>query len=161
MEHCLFLILFFQVSLCCIATIQLHVYKYTREHNQLIMTISVTNEYTSLYKSLTLYFRKGDILLCVRNEWRQGRTAILTQVLPRPYQHFFRILAWVAQPWVTEGRKALSLQAGSHAGILSPPVSNRTGTWLYYFLMSTCFRCSSAYLYRCISWLTARSRVNI
>ena len=29
----------------------------------------------------------------------------------------------VAQPWVTEGRKALSLQAGSHAGIpeLDPP----------------------------------------
>ena len=32
---------------CCISIIQLHVYKYTREHNQLIMTTSITNEYTS------------------------------------------------------------------------------------------------------------------
>ena len=39
----------------------LRVYKHTREHNQLIMTTSITNEYTSLYKSLTLYFRKGDV----------------------------------------------------------------------------------------------------
>ena len=35
------------------------------------------------------------------------------------------------------------------------------GTWLYYCLTSTCVRCSSAYLPRCISWLTARSTVNI
>ena len=65
--------------------IQLHIYIYIREHFQLIMTTSITNEYTSLlkYKSLTLYFRKGGCLLCVRNEWRQGQTAILTQVLPR------------------------------------------------------------------------------
>ena len=59
------------------------------------------------------------------------------------------------------GPQTLSLQAGSHTGMLSPTVSNRPGTWLYYFLTSTCFRCSSAYLHRCISWLTARSRVNI
>ena len=39
----------------------LRVYKYTREHNQLIMTTLMTNEYTSLYKSLTVYFRKGDV----------------------------------------------------------------------------------------------------
>ena len=50
--------------------------------------------------------------------------------------------------------------AGSHFGILSPTDSNRMCTWLYYCLTSTCFRCSSAYLHRCISWLTARSRVN-
>ena len=28
---------------------------YTHNHNQLIMTTSITNEYTSLYKSLTLF----------------------------------------------------------------------------------------------------------
>ena len=39
--------------------------------------------------------------------------------------------------------------AGSHFGILSPTDSNRPGTWLYYFLTSTCFRCSSTYLLRC------------
>ena len=31
------------------------------EHNQLIMTTSITNEYTSLYKYLTLFFRKGHV----------------------------------------------------------------------------------------------------
>ena len=36
-------------------------------------------------------------------------------------------LSWVAQPWVTEGCKVLSLQAGSHAGILSPTDSNHPG----------------------------------
>ena len=43
--------------------IQLHVYiyKYKWEHNQLIMTTSITNEYTSLHKSLTFYFRRGDV----------------------------------------------------------------------------------------------------
>ena len=45
-------------------------------------------------------------------------------------------LGWVAQPWVTE-------------------------PWLYKYLMPTCFRCSPAYLHKCISWLTARSWVNI
>ena len=53
-------------------------------------------------------------------------------------------------------------RAGSHfAGILSPTESNRRCTWLYYCLKCTCFRCSSAYLHWCISWLTARLRVNI
>ena len=34
-------------------------------------------------------------------------------------------------------------------------------TWSYNCLASTCFRCSSTYLHWCISWLTARSRVNM
>ena len=63
-------------------------------------------------------------------------------------------------------RGSLSAQSSlsatdSHLGILSPTNSNRLCTWLYYFLMSTCFRCSSAYLHRSITWLKARSRVNI
>ena len=56
--------------------------------------------------------------------------------------------------------------AGSHAGILSPTASNcnwlkPSVSWLYFCLTPTFFRCSSAYLHRCISWLTARSRVNM
>ena len=35
--------------------------------------------------------------------------------------------------------------AGSHFGILSPTDSKRPGAWLYYFLMPTCFRCSSTF----------------
>ena len=96
-------------------------------------------------------------------KWVETRTdcSIDPVFISRPYQHFFFIVAGVAQPGVTEDRKVLSLQAGSQAGILSPTDSNRPGTWLYYFLTYTCFRCSSTYLYMCISWLTARLRVNI
>ena len=56
--------------------------------------------------------------------------------------------------------------AGSQFGILSPNDTNcnwlkSSVSWLYFCLMPTCFRCSSAYLHRCISWLMARSRVNM
>ena len=56
--------------------------------------------------------------------------------------------------------------AGFHFGILSPTDSNCNWlkpyvSWLYFCLTSTHFRCSSAYLHRCISLLTARSRVNM
>ena len=58
--------------------------------------------------------------------WRQGQTAILTQVL----------LATIAAllPHLGGSLRAQSpLSAGgSHFGILSPTVSNRLGTWLYY-----------------------------
>ena len=100
-------------------------------------------------------------LLYVRNEWRQGWTAILTQVLPfdhssTSFSSWLRLL----------NRESLRAQsplsaAGSHFGILSPTASNRLGTWLYYCRTPTCFRCSSAYLHLCISWLTAWSRVNL
>ena len=54
------------------------------------------NEYTSLqkYKSLALYFQKGDVLLCVRDEWRQWRTAILTQVLLLTIAVLLLYLGW-------------------------------------------------------------------
>ena len=79
-------------------------------------------------------------------------------------QHFFLILAGVAQPWVTEGPKPsvwrwLSLQ------YLVPNslqlAQTTAGTWLYNCLTFTCFCCSFTYLHRCISWLTAQSRVNM
>ena len=74
-------------------------------------------------------------------------------------------LCWVAQPWVTEGPKP-SVCSWSQFDILSPTDSNCNSLkpsvyWLYFCFPSTCFRCSSAYLHRCISWLTARSRVNM
>ena len=66
------------------------------KHNQLIMATSIMNEYTSLqkYKPLTLYFRKGYVLLCVRDEWRQGQTAILTQVLLLTIAALLSHLGW-------------------------------------------------------------------
>ena len=123
-----------------------------------------------LYKniSLTLYSRKGWCWLYVRGELETGTDCfILTQIL-------LAIVAlpshrsWAAQPWVTEDPKPsvcrwlslwhlvpnwLQLQMELSQAICS--------TWLYNCLTPTCFRCSSAYLRRCISWLTAQSRVNI
>ena len=92
----------------------------------------------------------------MRNEWRQTRCYIDPKFFFNHSSTSFSSWVGVAQPWITEGCKALSLQADSHAGILSPTDSNRLGTWLYYCLTFTCFRCSSAYLHRCISLLTAR-----
>ena len=78
--------------------------------------------------SLTLYSRKVDVLCCVwEMSWRQGQTTILTPSSSSTIATFLSHLVWVTQPWVTEGRKALSLQACSHAGILSPTNSNRPG----------------------------------
>ena len=99
------------------------------------MTTSVTNEYTSLqkYKSLTLYFRKGDVCSVWEMNWRQGQTAILTQVL-LTIAALLSHLSWVAQPWVTKGPKPSVCELVLHAGILSPTDSNRLSTWLYYYL---------------------------
>ena len=44
---------------------------------------------------------------------------------------------------------------------LTPTARTTSGTWLYNCITATWFRCSSAYLHSCISWLTARSRVNM
>ena len=112
-------------TLCCIPIVQLHVYiyKYTLICGNIInrkWTTSITNEYTSLlkYKSLTLYFRKGDVLLCVRHEWRQGETAILMQVL------LLTIAAHLSHPFwgcsTVDHWRPSPLQAGSDFGL---PVS--------------------------------------
>ena len=99
--------------------------------------------------------------------WRWGQSAtywpkVLTIAAIFPHS------GWAAQPWVTEGRKPsvckvflrwhlvpnwLELQQG-----LTEPVC---GTWLYNCLTPSCFRCPTTYLHKWISWLTARSRVNI
>ena len=117
--------------------------------------MSITKEYTSLqkYQSLTLYFRKGNVVLCVGDEWRQEHTAILTQVLLSTIAALLLHLGWVAQPWVTEGPKpSVCKQVLTLASCLRLNTTH-PGTCLYYFLTPSCFRCSSAYLHRCISWL--------
>ena len=101
-------------------------------------------------------------MFVVCEEWEETRTDCYTDPSSsfRPYQHFFLILARVAQPWVTVDPKPYVWSWFSLRHLISnwlePP-----STWLYYFLTSICFRCSSTYLHRCISWLTAWSRVNI
>ena len=67
---------------CCIATIQLY-YAYTNIHRNIINCNDDFNKRTNtLYKniSLTLYSRKGDVCCVWEMNWRQGQTAILTQV---------------------------------------------------------------------------------
>ena len=70
---------------------------------------------TVLYKNIISHtlFLKGRCWLRVRDEWRQGRTAILTQ------QYFFLILAGLLNRESLRAQSPLSA-AGSQFGILSP-----------------------------------------
>ena len=143
---------------CTYSNIHLHA------ESSLTVNDDFNNEQIHIFIKIWIsHFIFERVMFVACEKWEETRTDcyIDPKFVSRPEQHFFLILAGVAQPWVTEGHTALSLQAGSHAGILSPTVSNHPDTWLDYFLMPTFFRCSSAYLHRCISWLKALSRVNI
>ena len=151
-QHSLFLLFRCFVMLYCI----LRVYKYTQEHNQLIMTTSITNEYTSLqkYKSLTLYFRKGDVC----SVWEMSGDKDRLLYWPKFFSLGTSFASWLGL--LTKGPKPSVCCWFS----LWHPVSNwiePPGHLVLLFSTSTCFRCSSAYLHWCISWLTARLGVNI
>ena len=146
---------------CCIAT---YIYKYMWniiKHND---KLQWTN--TLLYKniSLTLYSQKGWCWLCVSGELEMGTDCyILTQVL-LTIAALLSHLGWVAQLWITEGPKLSVCRWFSLQHLVPNWLQlgwTASGTWLYNCLTSTCFRCSSTYLHRCISWLTAQSRVNM
>ena len=130
------------------------------------------NERTLFFKKIYLshfILERVDVGCVWEVIWRQGQTAthwpkvLLTIAVLLPH------LGWGCSTVGHWGLQALSLHAVSHAGILSPNwlqlqlelTQAVCGTCLYNCLSPTCFRCSSAYLHRCISWLTARSRVNI
>ena len=162
------------------------------------------NERTHFFIKIYLshFIRKCWCWLCVRSELETGKDCYI--LIQSSSDHSNTTFAfWLG--WSTVGRwgpKALSLQAYSHAGILSPNglqlqlelelTEAVCDTWFYNCLTLTCFlwayasatiiefnpvhrsswysdifdrmhlfRCSSAYLHRCIVWLTARSRVNI
>ena len=94
--------------------------------------------------------------------WRQGGTVILTH--SSSDHSSTSSLAGVAQSWVTEGPKPSVSRWFSRGHLVSnwlQLVRTAWCTWLYNCLTSTSFRCSSAYLHRCIPWLTARVRVNM
>ena len=125
---------------------------------------------TLLYKniSLTLYSRKGWCWLCVRGELETGTDCyILTQVL-LIIAALLSHLGWGCSTVGHWGPKALCLPLALTSASCPQLTPNRlqlartaSGTCLYNYLTSTCFYCSSAYLHRCISWLTARSSVNM
>ena len=101
--------------------------------------------------------------------WRRVQTATYWPKVLLNIAALLPHLGWGCSTVGHWGPQALSMQADSHSGILSPNwlqvqlelTQAVCGTWLYDCLTSNCFHCSSSYLQRCISWLTARSRVNI
>ena len=128
------------------------------------------NERTNtLYKniSLTLYSRKGDVSYVREVSWRRGQTATYWPKVILTIAALNSHLGWGCSTVGHWGPQALILQADSHAGTLSPTDSNCNSNcnWPkpsvapgYIIVLSPS---ASAYLHRCISWLTARSRVNI
>ena len=80
------------------------------------MTTSITNEYTSLQKYNLSHFIFERVMFVVCEKRMETRTDCYIDPAV-----LLSHLGWVAQLWVTEGRKALSLQAGSSVW---HPVSN-------------------------------------
>ena len=112
------------------------------------------------YISHTLFSKGLMFLWCARDGWRRGQSAILT---PSSFDYSSNS----SSSWLgllnCGSLRAASLQSASWFSRWHP-ISNwlkPSAPWLYYCLTFTWFRCSSAYLHRCIFWLTARSRVNI
>ena len=89
--------------------------------------------------------------------WRRGQTATYWPQVLLTMAALLSHSGKAAQPCVTEGSSPL-YGAGSHsAGILSPTdLSRLCPDYIFVWRPP-----ASAYLHRCISWLTARSRVNM
>ena len=117
---------------------------------------------TLLYKniSLTLYSPKGWCWLCVRGELETGTDCFLTQSSSDHSSTSFS--SWLGCSTVGHWEpKALCLPLVLNSTSCLQLTQVTSGTWLCNCLTFTYFRCSSVYLHRCISWLTARSRVNM
>ena len=117
----------------------------------------------TLYKNINLshFIFESWCLLCVRDKLETETDCYID------LKFFFDHSSTSSPSWLglinhgSQRAQSPLSAAGSHFGILSPTDSNRLSNWLYYCLTCTCFCCSSAYLHRCVSWLTARSKVNI
>ena len=96
-------------------------------------------------------------LLSVRDEWWQGQTAILSQLLlltiAASQLGLLNCGRWGPQPLVC--KLALTL------AFLSPTNSTVAFTCLYSFITPTCYRFFFRLFTQMHLWLTARSRVNI
>ena len=158
--------------MCCIATTIaiIHIQIYVEIWSN-IMTNFNERMNILLYEniSLTLYSRKG-LMLVVCERWVGGGDRLLfwPKVLLSTITALLSHSGWAAQPWVTVSPKPsvchwLSIRhlVPNWLQLQLELTQTICGTWLYNCLMPTYFCCSSAYLHRCISWLTAQSRVNI
>ena len=141
--------------------IHIHIQIY-EEHNQTWYTNFNERTNTLLYKkyiSHTLFSKELMLVVCKR--WVETRTdCYLDPSSSSTIAALLSHLCWVAQPWATEDPKPSVCRLLSIWHLVSNWLKPSV-CWLYYCLTPTCFRCSSAYLHRCISELTARSRVNM
>ena len=119
-----------------------------------------THFFTKIYNSHTL-FSKG-LMSVVCERWVETRTDCYIDPSSSLDHSSSSSASWLGllnrgtlgpQPSVC--KLVLTL------AFLSPIDSTAADTCVYSFITPTCFRSSSVYLHRCISWLTARSRVNI
>ena len=112
---------------------------------------------TLLYKNIISHtlFSKG-LMLVVCERWAGDGDRL--QYWPSSTS----FSSWLGYSTVGHwGPKALCLPLALNSASCLQLARTASGTWLHNCLTTTCFRCSSAYLHRFISWLTARSRVNM
>ena len=100
-------------------------------------------------------------LWCVRDEWRQGQTAILTQLL---FLTKAALLPHLGRSCSTGGRwgpRPSVCKLALTLAFLWPTNSTATSTCLCSFITHTCF-CFFFRLFTQVHlWLTARSRINL
>ena len=125
------------------------------------------NERTHFFIKISLLhfiLERVDVGCMWEVSWRRGQTATYR---PSSSDHSSSSFSsWLGLLHLGSLRVQSPLSAvGSHFGILSPTDSSRlqltrtaSGTLLYNCLSSTCFCCSSAYLHKCISWLTVEGQ---
>ena len=103
------------------------------------------------YISHTLFSKGLMFLWCVRDGWRQGQTAVLTQLLLLTIARgviFKNPLSTSSASWLgllnRGSLRATELRGRSQSArwlaFLSPTDSTAAGTCLYSFITSTCFR---------------------
>ena len=140
-----------------------------------------THFFIKIYPLTALYSRKGWCWLCVRGELETGTDCyILTPQVLLTIAAVLSNSGWATQPWFTEGPGPLS-GAGPHSADncdwIWPKPSLAPGyiivcgrTHLHRIKprpqIKVIFRylrpdAPISLLHRCISWLTARSRVNM
>ena len=98
-----------------------------------------TNEHTSLQKYIS-YTLFSMFLWCMRDEWRQGQTAILTKVLLLTKAALLPHLGWGCSTGGRWGPHPSVCKLVLTLAFLSPFNSTAVGTCLYSFITPTCFR---------------------
>ena len=93
-----------------------------------------THFFIKLYISHTLF---SMFLWCVRDEWRQGQTAILTQLL---FLTIAALLGWGCSTGGRWGPQPSVCKLVPTLAFLCPTNLTAAGTCLYSFMTSTCFR---------------------